>query len=214
MRYSLKRKKEVAQQAYDTLDKTFPDACCSLDIDEPYFFMVRAILSAQCTDVRVNRTVKELEEVVSTPEEVLELGEERLAEIIKPCGLYKAKAKNIIRSTDIYINEWGKTIPTDIDMLVKCPGVGRKIGNLLLGELYNIPALVVDTHFKRVAGRLGLTESSDPPKIEKDVSMLIDASKWNRMGHLFVEFGRKICDARNPLCSECPLSEVCREKRL
>lgn len=207
---SKKKKTEVAAEAFRRLDEYYPDATCSLDFDDPYFFLVRAILSAQCTDLRVNKTVTELKGIVSGPEDILALGEEKLGEIIKPCGLYKAKAKNIIGTTSIFINEWNKTIPQDLEDILRCPGIGRKIGNLLLGELYSIPALVVDTHFKRVAGRLCLTTSSDPTKIEKDVCSVTDPSMWIRMGHLFVAFGRDICDARNPRCSECPLNDICK----
>ncbi len=207
------RRNELAVRAYDELNKLYPDASCSLDLDDPYFFLVRAILSAQCTDVRVNKTVIDLKKVAASSDEILKLGEERLSEIIKPCGLYKAKAKNIIKTTEIYNGSWNKTIPQDIDELVKCPGIGRKIGNLLLGELYGIPALVVDTHFKRISKRLGLTKSDDPVTVEKDVCKVSDPSMWIRMGHLFVAFGRDICDARSPKCEICPLSDVCKGKK-
>lgn len=204
---------KLAVRAYDELNKLYPDASCSLDLDDPFFFLVRAILSAQCTDVRVNKTVIDLKKIAASPEDVLKLGEEKLSEVIKPCGLYKAKAKNIIKTTSIYIDKWDKTIPKDIDELVSCPGIGRKIGNLLLGELYGIPALVVDTHFKRVSKRLGLTQSDDPVKVEKDVCKASDPSMWIRMGHLFVAFGRDICDARSPKCEICPLADVCKGKK-
>lgn len=207
------RRNELAVRAYDELNKLYPDATCSLDLDDPYFFLVRAILSAQCTDLRVNKTVIDLKKTADSSDEILKLGEEKLSEIIKPCGLYKAKAGNIIRTTEIYNEKWGKIIPQDIDELVACPGIGRKIGNLLLGELYGIPALVVDTHFKRVAKRLGLTKSDDPVTIEKDVCKVTDPSMWIRMGHLFVAFGRDICDARSPKCEICPLSDVCKGKK-
>ncbi|MCR5803993.1 MAG: endonuclease III [Clostridia bacterium] len=207
------RRNELAVRAYDELNNLYPDASCSLDLDDPYFFLIRAILSAQCTDVRVNKTVIDLKKVADSSDAILKLGEERLSEIIKPCGLYKAKAKNIIKTTVIYNEKWNRTIPQDIDELVSCPGIGRKIGNLLLGELYGIPALVVDTHFKRVAKRLGLTKSDDPATVEKDVCKVSDPSMWIRMGHLFVTFGRDICDARSPKCEICPLSDVCKGKK-
>ena len=212
MRESKKMKEQRAVTIYDRLDKLYPDAACSLDLDDPYFFLVRAILSAQCTDVRVNITVNELKTMVDGPEAVLKMGEEKLAQVIKPCGLYKAKAKNIIATTSIFINEWNKEIPKDADVLVKCPGIGRKIANLLLGELYDIPALVVDTHYKRVAKRLGLTDNEEPSKVEKDVCAILPKEYWNRCGHLFVEFGRNICDARKPICDSCPLNDLCRGK--
>lgn len=212
MKYTLSYKKEIANKTYDILDTLFPDVKCSLDIDEPYFFLIRAILSAQCTDVRVNIVVNDLKTRVSSVDDVLDLGEEELANIIKPCGLHKAKAKNIIAASIKFRDEWNREVPKDVDLLMNAPGIGKKIANLLVGELYDIPALVVDTHFKRVSGRIGLTDNTDPLKVEKDVTKLIDSSKWNRMGHLVVHFGRVCCTARNPKCDECPLASYCKEK--
>lgn len=212
MRYTLAYKKEIAEKTWDILDKLYPDVGCTLDIDEPYFFLIRAILSAQCTDLRVNATVNDLKKVVSNVDDVINLGQERLADIIKPCGLHIAKSKNIISASLMYKNEWNETIPTDVNELMRSPGIGKKIANLLVGELYNIPALVVDTHFKRVTNRIGLTNNTEPLKVEADVTKLIDSSKWNRLGHLVVHFGRVCCTARAPKCDECPLSDFCKER--
>lgn len=208
----LKKRKILAEKTVVELRRLYPDASCSLDYDDPYFFLVRAILSAQCTDIRVNKTVEELKDIAGSAEEVLKLGEERLGEVIKPCGLYRAKAKNIIKTTSIFINEWNSKIPENIDELVSCPGIGRKIGNLLLGELYGIPALVVDTHFKRVTKRIGLTDSDDPSRVEEDVCEVTDPSVWISLGHMAVAFGRDICVARSPKCGICPLKDFCRGK--
>lgn len=211
MKYTLAYKKEIAEKTWETLDKLYPDASCSLDIDEPYFFLIRAILSAQCTDVRVNATVNDLKTIVDNVDDVINLGQEKLAEIIKPCGLHVAKSKNIIAASLMYRDSWNRTVPKDVNELMRSPGIGKKIANLLVGELYDIPALVVDTHFKRVAGRIGLTNNTEPLKVEADVTKLIDSSKWNRLGHLVVHFGRVCCTARAPKCDTCPLAEFCKE---
>lgn len=187
------------------------DASCTLDMDEPYRFAIRAILSAQCTDKRVNITCAELFEEVKTAREVLALGKEELSARIKPCGLHKSKAKSIMQMTELYLGKWQETIPNDVDELMSCPGIGRKIANLLVGELYGEPALVVDTHFKRVAKRLGLTKSGVPIVVERDVTKLYDSSKWIKLGHMVVSFGRDICTARVPKCDACPLSGMCPE---
>ncbi|MCQ2466454.1 MAG: endonuclease III [Clostridia bacterium] len=212
MRYTLAYKTTIANQTWERLVKEYPDATCSLDIDEPYFFLIRAILSAQCTDVRVNATVNELKTLVSNADDVLKMGEDALAEIIKPCGLHKAKSKNIIKASELFCDKWNRTIPKDVNELMVCPGIGKKIANLLVGELYDIPALVVDTHFKRVSKRLGLTNSDDPLKVEADVTRLLTPEKWNKMGHLVVHFGRVCCSARNPNCDNCILGDICKEK--
>lgn len=211
MRYTLAYKKELANRTWEILDKEFPDASCTLDIDDPYFFMIRGMLSAQCTDVRVNITVNDLKNVVKDVDDVISLGEDGLAQIIKPCGLYKTKAKNIIAMSYLFRDKWGREVPRDIKELMACPGIGKKIANLLVGELYDIPAMVVDTHFKRVAKRIGLTNSDDPLKVEADVTRMLEPSKWNRMGHLVVHFGRVCCSAKNPRCESCILGEFCKE---
>lgn len=212
MRYTLAYKKKIADLTWNRLDKEFPDAACSLDIDEHYFFLIRAILSAQCTDIRVNVTVNELKRIAKDVDDVISLGEEQLSNIIKPCGLYKAKAKNIISASYKFRDEWNREIPKDVNKLMECPGIGKKIANLLVGELFGIPALVVDTHFKRVSKRIGITNNEDPLKVEADVTKLLDPSRWNRMGHLVVHFGRVCCTARNPKCDTCILNDFCKEK--
>ncbi len=201
--------KETADAVWNVLLKTFPNASCTLDKDEPYYFLIRALLSAQCTDKKVNSVCKKLFEDIKTPKEILEAGTATIEEYIKPCGLYRAKAGYIISATELYLNEWGLKVPNDIDILMKCPGIGRKIANLLVGELYDIPALVVDTHFKRVSFRIGLTESHDPLKVEKDVCKLFDSSVWNSLGHKMVAFGRDYCVSQNPKCDECPMNKCC-----
>lgn len=201
--------KETAYAVWNVLLKTFPNASCTLDKDEPYRFLIRALLSAQCTDKKVNAVCKILFDELKTPEEIFGAGINVIEEYIKPCGLYHAKAGYILSATDLYLNEWGRKVPRDVNILMKCPGIGRKIANLLVGELYDVPALVVDTHFKRVAYRIGLTKNHEPLKVEKDVCKLFDENKWNSLGHRMVAFGREYCVSQNPKCDECPISKCC-----
>ena len=164
-----KDRKKLASDTWEALNKAFPDAACSLDYDAPERLAVRGILSAQCTDVRVNITAKELFEKYPTMKDINESDEEELLGIIKPCGLYRSKGKSIRTFASLYVNDWAEQVPNDVNELMKCPGVGKKIANLIVGEVYGTPALVVDTHCKRVMYRIGVTDNTDPLKVEKDV---------------------------------------------
>lgn len=192
------------------LEKIYPDAVCSLDNDgTPFHLFVRAILSAQCTDKRVNEVTKTLLVEYPDPEAFAAETETVLESKIKSCGLYRAKAHSIIASSQMLIRDFDHILPADQKMLELFPGVGRKIANLLLGEIYHIPAIVVDTHCGRVANRLGLSDSEAPLKIEKDLMACIPKEKWITLGHRLVEHGRTLCMARNPQCPVCPVREVC-----
>lgn len=192
------------------LEKMYPIAECSLDNDgDPFHLLVRGILSAQCTDKRVNELTKTL--FIKYPgmqdfsvADVTSLGEE-----IRSCGLFRAKSKEIIHSSKALIERFDGNIPSMLQDLESLPGVGRKIANLMLGELYNVPAIVVDTHCARVAKRLGMTGSDNPAMIEKDLMACIPKDKWITLGHRFVAHGRALCTARNPACISCELREVC-----
>lgn len=140
------------------------------------------------------------------------LPEEELMSIIKPCGLYKSKGKSIKTFARLYCSEWGGKVPTDVAALMKCPGVGKKIANLIVGEVYGIPAAVVDTHCKRVMYRIGITDNTDPLKVEKDICEVFPEDTWIALGHKAVELGRTYCDARAPKCGECPLNSFCKKR--
>jgi len=193
-----------------SLEKMYPLAECSLDNDgDPFHLLIRAILSAQCTDKKVNELTQTL--FVNYPEmkdfsiaDISILGEE-----IRSCGLFRAKSKAIILTSQALIEKFGGSVPSAREDLESLPGVGRKIANLMLGELFGIPAVVVDTHCARVAKRLGLTESDNPVVVERDLVACIPKDKWITLGHRFVAHGRALCTARNPGCRSCELREVC-----
>ena len=204
---------KLADLTWDTLSEAFPDSACSLDSDSPERLAVRGILSAQCTDVRVNITAGELFGKYPSMEDIDALSYEELEKIIKPCGLYKSKAKSIKTFAHLYCSEWEGKVPSDTASLMKCPGVGKKIANLIVGEIYGIPAVVVDTHCKRVMKRIGITDHDDPLKVEKDIMEVFSESTWISLGHKAVELGRTYCMSRNPDCGNCPLNSFCREAR-
>ena len=205
-------RQKLADLTWESLSEAFPDSACSLDADSPERLAIRGILSAQCTDVRVNITARELFERCPSMEDLDALPEEELMSIIKPCGLYKSKGKSIKTFARLYCSEWGGKVPTDVAALMKCPGVGKKIANLIVGEVYGIPAVVVDTHCKRVMYRIGITDNTDPLKVEKDICEVFPADTWIALGHKAVELGRTYCDARAPKCGECPLNSFCKKR--
>lgn len=194
------------------LKSAFPDAECSLDNDLPERLAIRGILSAQCTDKRVNMTAVDLFDRYPTMELLAAADPADVATIIKPCGLTASKTASVMDFANKFCNEWGNEVPSDIDKLMTCKGVGKKIANLIAGEIYGIPMIVVDTHCKRVMYRIGLTDNTEPLKIEKDLDKVIPDEDKIAIGHLAVELGRTYCNARNPLCGECPVAEYCRKR--
>ncbi len=205
------RKQENVRIILSELEKLYPVAACSLDFDgDPFHFLVRSILSAQCTDKRVNILTSTLFEKYPGMREFADAETAELGEDIKSCGLYRAKSRAIKATSEILLDEYGGRIPSESRDLERLPGVGRKVANLIRGELFGIPGIVVDTHCARVAKRLGLTDSDQPLQVERDLSACIPEDKWITLGHRFVAHGRAVCTARKPLCEACPLSEVCR----
>ena len=205
-------KKQLASDILKALYEAFPDSSCTLDNDTPERMVIRGILSAQCTDVRVNLTCKELFAIYPDMQDIAEAGEEKIGEIIRPCGLHKMKSKSVVAFADKYCNKWGRKVPCDIDELMTCPGIGKKIANLIVGEVYGTPAVVVDTHCKRVMKRAGITESTDPSKVEKDIMKVFPEDSWIKIGHLSVDLGRKYCTAQSPKCDMCPLNSFCARR--
>lgn len=203
-------KKKKAAIILGILEKYYPDAVCSLDYDGiPFHLFVSAILSAQCTDKRVNEVVKTLFKEYPAPEDFARESEEVIGEKIRTCGLFHAKAHALVVSSQMILDEYNGQIPSDPALLVRFPGVGRKVANLIAGEIYGIPGIVVDTHCGRVARRLGLTSAESPARIEKDLCACIPEAEWIKLGYRLVAHGRAICTARNPACPECPAKEVC-----
>ena len=204
--------KSLADKMYTALSTEFPDSTCSLDYDCPQNLSIRGILSAQCTDKRVNITAKDLFAKYPDMKQIADEEPEVIASIIKPCGLTASKTKSVIAFAKKLTEEWGGVIPNDVDLLMEVPGIGRKIANLIVGEVYGTPAVVVDTHCKRVMKRIGITESSDPTKVEKDIMKVFPEEQWISIGHLSVDLGRKYCTAQSPKCDECPCVSFCKRR--
>lgn len=200
-------KKERASLAVSGLEKIYPEAACSLVYSKPYELMIAGRLSAQCTDARVNVVTKVLFERYPTLEAFAEADVDEVAEIVKPCGLYKTKAKSIVEACRRLLYDFGGELPKTIEELITLSGIGRKTANLIMGDVHHLPAIVTDTHCIRITGRLGLTKETDPKKVEQDLLKIIPAEKGSDFCHRLVIFGREFCTARNPKCGECPLKE-------
>ena len=212
-----KQKKEKIGAIVSALKDIYPEALCSLEYEgEGWKLLVMGRLSAQCTDERVNIVCRELFSVYPTAKSLADAPLEEIEKIVKPCGLYKMKASSIKASMNRLINGYNGIIPDDMDELLKFEGVGRKIANLLLGDLYHKPAIVADTHCMRICGRFGMYPEGqkDPLKTEKIMSELIEPSEQSDFCHRMVLFGREYCTAKSPKCDICPIYEICKgEKR-
>ena len=210
------KKTALAQEFCERLEKIYPEALCALDSGgEAWKLLIMGRLSAQCTDARVNIVCKELFAKYPTANSVADSDLSELEEIVRPCGLYKTKAKNIKDACIMLRDEFGGELPDTMDELLRFPGVGRKIANLLLGDIFGKPAIVTDTHCIRICGRVGLYAETlkDPGKIEKILVPLIIPEKQSDFCHRLVMFGREICTARSPKCSECPISDICKHNK-
>lgn len=209
-------KRERMQRIIEALRLVYPDAPCALEYEgDPWRLLVMGRLSAQCTDKRVNEVSRELFSVYPTPEAMAcaDLGE--LEEIIKPCGLFRMKAKNLKEASAQLVRDYGGELPSEMDELLKLSGVGRKIANLLIGDIFGGPAVVCDTHCIRICGRLGMypEKLKDPTKIEYILRELIPSDEGSDFCHRIVLLGRETCTARSPRCDACPLSELCEKRR-
>ncbi len=189
------------------------DVRCYLDHDDPWQLLVATILSAQCTDARVNEITKDLFVKYKTVGDYANADIFEFEEDIRSAGFYHSKAKNIIACAQKLIAEYDGKVPSDIDELTSLPGVGRKTANVIRGNIYNIPSIVVDTHVKRISGRLQLTRETDPEKIEYDLYKVIPRDYWILINIWFITFGRSTCKAQSPKCQECPLVKYCRDHR-
>ncbi|KAA0258354.1 endonuclease III [Deferribacter autotrophicus] len=202
-------KKKIVEELIRFLDERYSDAKCSLDYVNPFQLLIATILSAQCTDERVNKVTCTLFKKYRSFEDFARADIEEFMEDIKPTGFYRNKAKNIKKLSEIVVEKYDGKMPEDIDELVKLPGIGRKTANVVLGNCFGKPGIVVDTHVKRISQRLGLTDNDNPDKIERDLMELIPEEKWTKWSHQMIEFGRDICSARKPKCESCPLSKYC-----
>ena len=195
----------------DILKKTYPNAKCSLNFNKPFELVVAVMLSAQCTDERVNKTTPALFSKYPTIESFANANITELEKMIHPCGFYKNKAKNIIETAKKVLSDFDGIVPSNMEDLLTLPGVGRKSANVIMLEVFDIAqGIAVDTHCKRISNRLGLSKESDPTKIELDLIKKFPLETLKDVNHLFIYFGRDICIARNPKCEQCPLRNFCK----
>ena len=201
--------KKIKHEMLQILEEIYIDSKPALMYNSEFELLIAVILSAQCTDVRVNITTGWMFPMYNTPEKMLQLTVSELEEQIKDCGLYKSKAKNIHETCKILSSQYNSVVPSDFDELIKLPGVGRKTANVVRSILFDIPAIAVDTHVFRVSNRLRLAQGLTPLEVEKKLMKAIPQDKWSAAHHWLIWHGRLICKARKPLCHSCKLAELC-----
>ena len=204
------KKKNEAIEIIKILKEYYPEAKCSLDFTNPFEMAISVMLSAQCTDERVNKTTPYLFSKANTPEEMCKLTLEEIEDIIKPCGFYKNKAKNILACSKMLLEKYDGVVPDNMDDLQKLPGIGRKSANVIMLEAFNNPqGIAVDTHARRISNKIGFSKKEDPGKIEQDLLQVLPKEWYYDANHLFVWHGRYTCIARKPKCNECPIKQYC-----
>lgn len=204
-------KKIDAINIIEILKKAYPDAKCSLDFTTPFELLIAVILSAQCTDERVNKTTPSIFSNYNTPEDFANIELSKLEELIHPCGFYKTKAKNIKATANILVQEYNSEVPRTMEELMKLPGVGRKTANVVMLEAFNLPqGIAVDTHAKRLSNKIGLSKETDPFKIETDLLKIFPKEFYKDINHIFIYHGRNTCTARNPKCENCVINKFCK----
>lgn len=205
-------KKQDIVKIIEILKQTYPEATCSLDFKTPFELGIAVMLSAQCTDERVNRITPLLFEKFKKPEDYVNSTVEEIEEIIKPCGFYKNKAKSVYGYAKMIIEKYNGIVPNKMEELIKLPGIGRKSANVIMLEAFNNPqGIAVDTHAKRIANRIGLSKEKEPLKIEQDLLKIIPKEYFKDVNHLLVWHGRNKCNARKPECNTCPIKEYCKD---
>lgn len=198
-----------ARKINGILGEVFPEAKCELDFKNPLQLLVATVLSAQCTDKRVNQVTPALFKTYPTVEKLASAPRADLEEAIKSTGFYRNKATSIHGLASAILEKHNGKVPGDMDSLVKLPGVGRKTANVVLGNAFGVPGITVDTHVGRIARRLGWTTNTDPVKVEFDIMELFDPKDWTMLNHRLIFFGRRICHSRKPACGACPLAKIC-----
>ena len=202
-------KKTRVLKAVEALEILYPDAICSLNYSDAFQLLIATRLSAQCTDARVNMVTPALFAAYPDAASMAAAPIESVEELIKTCGLYKTKAKDLVGIGQMIVSEFGGTVPDTIEQLTKLPGVGRKTANLVCGDVYGKPAVVTDTHFIRLCNRLGFVKTTNPLQVENAMRKLLPPDKSNDFCHRSVLFGRDICTARKTYCERCPMADFC-----
>ena len=193
----------------EIFDKEYPDVKCALIHKNPFQLLVATILSAQCTDARVNIVSPNLFKKYPTPQKMADAKQEDLEEIIRSTGFFRQKSKNIILCSKEIVEKYKNRVPEEMDVLSKLPGVGRKTANVVRGNAFGLPGIAVDTHVKRLSARIGFTQETNPEKIEIELGKVIPENIWTKFTHQMQAHGRKICDAKKPQCAVCPLNKIC-----
>ena len=209
MRESLVRKKVRARVIYRILSKTYPNVRCELNYKTAYQLLVATVLSAQCTDKRVNQTTPALFKSYPNPLKMAQADIKDIQRLVKSTGFYRAKAKNIKTLSSKIITDFNGKVPNKLDSLITLPGVGRKTANVVLGHAFGISGITVDTHFGRLSRRFGWSKSLDPVKVEFEVGDLIPRKEWTNLSQRLIWHGRRVCHSRKPACGACPISKYC-----
>jgi endonuclease-3 len=209
MRKSLPEKKVRAKAIYRQLTKSYPNVRCELDYNSAFQLLVATVLSAQCTDKRVNQTTPALFKKYPNPKKVAKADLKDIQKLVKSTGFFRAKAKNIKGLSNKIMEEFDGDVPSNLEDLITLPGVGRKTANVVLGHAFGIPGITVDTHFGRLSRRFGWSKQNDPVKVEFEVSELIAEKEWTNLSQRMIWHGRRVCHARKPACGACPLAKLC-----
>jgi endonuclease-3 len=209
VRESMVRKKLRAKAIYKILTKTYPNVRCELDYKNPYQLLIATVLSAQCTDKRVNQTTPALFKRYDNIKKMAAADLKELEQLVKSTGFFRAKAKSIKALSQKILTDFNGQVPDELEKLITLPGVGRKTANVVLGHGFNIPGITVDTHFGRLSRRFGWSDKKDPVKVEFEVGELITQKEWTNLSQRLIWHGRRVCHSRKPACGACVLAKLC-----
>lgn len=201
--------KERVAAIVERLNQEYPDARCALEFSNPLELLIATILSAQCTDERVNIVTRNLFQKYKSAADYANVNPAELEEDIRSTGFYKNKAKNVINCCKMLVEKYGGEVPATMEELVVLPGTGRKTANVVLGNAFNVPGIAVDTHVTRLSQRLGLSTNDDPVKIEQDLMAILPPEVWTKFSHLIITHGRKVCTAKKVFCERCVINDLC-----
>ncbi|MEM2881642.1 MAG: endonuclease III [Candidatus Bathyarchaeia archaeon] len=207
---AISAKRERAEELLSILEREYPNARIALNYSNPFELLIATMLSAQCTDERVNKVTKELFKKYRTAEDYANADLSELEAMIRPTGFYRAKARNLKKAARILVERFGSKVPKEMGALLELPGVARKTANIVLANAYGVvEGIAVDTHVRRLSRRLGLTKEEDQDAIERDLMAIVPKEYWNRITYLLMEHGRRVCKARKPACNACAVSKLC-----